>query len=83
MDPISFSEATPQLVDIISSRAAVLVIGAGASITSGGPSAAGLTEIVKKQFPLAEIEEHAGLLDAFTEVCYRAPGFLGHLIGIH
>jgi tetratricopeptide (TPR) repeat protein len=73
MDPLPFAEAAPQLVEVIRSRAAVLVIGAGASVSSGGPTASTFIELVKQKFPLADIEDHAGLLDAFTEVCNTPP----------
>ncbi len=73
MDPISFVDATPALVEVIRSRSAVLMIGAGASILSGGPTTGDLIDKIRKRFPLADIEDNARLLDAGGEVADTPP----------
>lgn len=73
MDPISFADATPALVEVIRSRSAVLMIGAGASISSGGPTTGDLIDKIRKRFPLADIADDARLLDAGGEVADTPP----------
>lgn len=73
MDPISFDEATPQLVEVIRSRTATLIIGAGASFTSGAPLAGGLVTALRNKFPLADIDAEMSFLDAGTSICNTPP----------
>ena len=73
MDPISFDEAAPQLVEVIRSRTTTLIIGAGASFTSGAPLGAGLVAKLREKFPLADVDPNVSLLDAGTEISNTPP----------
>jgi hypothetical protein len=73
MDPISFEEAAPQLVEVIRSRTATLILGAGASFTSGAPLGAGLVARLREKFPLADIDPQMSFLDAGTNISNTPP----------
>ncbi|HEX6747491.1 MAG TPA: SIR2 family protein, partial [Longimicrobium sp.] len=70
---LTFEEIASELRAAILSGDTALVIGAGASFTSGAPLASGLVAEIRAKFPLAAIDEEATFLDAATEVCDTPP----------
>src|SRR5713101_855812 len=67
------SSLTTKLVEVITTNDAALVIGAGASVTSGGPTSLQLVDKLRHRFPLAEVPPTMSLLDAGTLICDTDP----------
>jgi tetratricopeptide (TPR) repeat protein len=69
----TIDELSQELIEVIRYGNAALVIGAGASVSSGAPTGQTLVGLLHKQFPLAPIVDSSGFLDAGTEVCDSPP----------
>lgn len=66
-------ESVDEIRTVLAGRESALVIGAGASTSSGAPGSAALVEYLRHQFKAAQIPEGAKLLDAGTSVCNTPP----------
>ena len=66
---VSFANVRDQLATLISSRNAALVIGAGASASSGAPLTGQLIDLLRGVFKHASISQHASLFDAGAAIC--------------
>jgi hypothetical protein len=66
---MSFRDAKPQLTEIIRSGNAALVIGAGASVSSGAPATAQLMSAMRSQFSLATQDDRVGFFDLGSDIC--------------
>lgn len=65
----TFAEIKEQLRTIISSGDAALMIGAGASVSSGGPTGQDLTARILAKYKGINVPDEAKLLDLGTAVC--------------
>ncbi len=66
---VPFADTRDQLATLISSKNAALVIGAGASASSGAPLAKDLVERLRVHFNHANIPANAPLFDAGSAIC--------------
>ncbi len=66
---VPFADTRDQLATLISSKNVALVIGAGASASSGAPLARDLVERLREHFNHANISASASLFDAGSAIC--------------
>lgn len=69
MSVISFAEASGALRTVLESGSAGLVLGAGASLSSGGPTWEGLLEAIRREFPRAPLGSASHPFDIGDLVC--------------
>lgn len=69
----TFDSLRDELMEVVRMNDAALVIGAGATVTSGGPTSNQLVDEMRTRFPLAKIPSGADFLTAGSEVCNTPP----------
>src|ERR1044071_3007006 len=69
----TIADARDELQEILASRDCALIVGAGASVSSGGPVSATPVDQLRSRFSLAAIPAGASLLDAGTTICNPPP----------
>lgn len=70
---LTFAEARDQLAEVVRSREAAVVLGAGASASSGAPLTDELIQRLREQFRLADLDSRNTLFDICSTVCDTPP----------
>jgi hypothetical protein len=85
----TFASVTDEIVEVVASKTATLMIGAGASVGSGAPTTAELVGQIVARFPASGASADGSFFDAGTAVCdtpqygrHSLIGFLKEQLGV-